>query len=176
MGNILNEQKEKLELLKKEKDNIETIIEKLKQNEEVMTYINTFKKLDDIKKDYTILYKEHIVSTCKSCKHLFVVSAIEYDSWEGRQNYSIGCLKCGVDTNFYDTPKAFRTIEEEAYVSYMETYMPNCNNTGLYYSSRGEFLNGRQLYLEYREKYKDLPDEIIIEMMSKKYTKKKTII
>ena len=114
-----------------------------------------------------------MLTTYQCCEHLFAVSESEYDYYEGRTYRDYGCLKCGLDTHLYDSNLNARGRACSEYIRHSRVI--DTNNTGLYYKNYGEFLKGRKLYSEYKEKYQDLDDKQIIRLMKDTYEKENKI-
>ena len=141
-------------------------LKKLKNDDKVKEYLKLQSDLDDVENDYNRTYVNYVYKKCECCKHLYVVSERMYDAYEGRTSYDYGCLKCGIDTHIYDL---HATLEDEIYLKYMKDYhLDPYNNTGIILDSYYEFKKLHMLYLEYKEKYKDLYDESIIKMLKEK--------
>lgn len=43
-------------------------------------------------------YQEACFKIYDNCDHFKIISDEDYDSWEGRHNYSYGCIKCGLNS------------------------------------------------------------------------------
>lgn len=43
-------------------------------------------------------YKEACFQIYDNCDHFVIITDDDYDSWEGRHNYSHGCIKCGLNS------------------------------------------------------------------------------
>ena len=170
MNDKLLKQEELLTKMNKAKKGIKKRMSILEEDTKVKRYLKLGKDLDEINDNYDELSYQHVITKCESCDHLFVVSGREDDYYEGRTCFEFGCLKCGIDTHLYE----FSNVDGfKPYIEYMNKshIIPN-NNTGLYYDNFNQFLDARKLYLDLKEKNKELSDKKIISIMKKNKEKK----
>ena len=151
-----------------------TIQEKLKKLEcdsKVQKYLELKKDFEKIEREYKKEYINYIECKCNSCKHLFAVSKTDEDRFEGRMYYEYGCLKCGLDTGCYERDYS---LEDEDYINYLRNHsVVPYNNSGLYFNSYEQFKNVRMIYEELKNKYNDLDDKYIIQIMKENLEKSK---
>lgn len=170
MSDKLFKQEELLEKINRAKKGIIRRMSKLEEDVKVKRYLKLEKDLDEINENYEEVSYQHIITKCECCDHLFVVSGREDDYYEGRTYFEYGCLKCGIDTHLYELSNV---TGFKPYIEYMrKSHITPNNNTGLYYNNFNEFLDARKMYLDLKEKNKDLSDKKIISMMKKNKEKK----
>lgn len=152
-----------LSKMNKTKKSITKKMTNLKEDNNVKKYLKLEEDLEEINSNYDIVLYQHTIKKCECCNHLFVVSGCEEDYYEGRTYYEYGCLKCGIDTHLYE----LSDIDGfKPYIEYMrKSHIEFKNNTGLYYNNFNDFLDARKLYLELKEKNKDISDKEIIRLL-----------
>ena len=151
--------------LSKKKERIENEMEELKLDSKVARYLELTRELNKTKKDYDDANKERIFVICGSCRHLIVQTGYEEDRCEGRSYLKFGCIKCGIDQNLYTCAETF---EEKAQLEYMEKYRPSFyRDANLCFLNHYDLLKGREVFLELKNKNKDLNDREIASLMKK---------
>ena len=162
-----------LEKIIDERNLVNKRLEELKEDSKVKRYIELTKELIKLDQQYNDVEYQSIINTCSTCNHLFAISETVVDYFEGRSYHHYGCLKCGVDTHLYEY--AFTNVDK-AYASYMrKTYLNPTNNSKLYLENYHEFLEARSIYLEYREKYKEISDEDVVRLVKEKLEENKKV-
>ena len=166
-----HEYEEKIKKIQIGRNTIQEKLEKLEQGSKIKKYLELKNDFLKIEREYKREYFNYIECKCNSCMHLFAVSKIDEDRFEGRMYYEYGCLKCGLDTGAYDRNYS---LDDEAYINYLRKHsVVPYNNSGLYFNSYEQFKNARIIYEELRSKYSDLDDKYIIQIMKEDLEKSK---
>ena len=167
----MNEYEEKIKKIEMGRNTIQEKIKKLETDSKVQKYLKLKNDFDEIEREYKKEYINYIECKCNSCKHLFAVSKIDEDRFEGRMYYEYGCLKCGLDTGCYDRNYS---LDDDAYINYLRNHsVVPYNNSGLYFNSYDQFLNAKNEYEELKNKYNDLDDKYIVQILKENLEKSK---
>ena len=167
----MDEYEENLKKIQIGRNTIQEKLKKLENDSKVQKYLELKKDFEKIEREYKKEYINYIECKCNSCKHLFAVSKIDEDRFEGRMYYEYGCLKCGLETGCYERDYS---LEDEAYINYLRNHsVVPYNNSGLFFNSYEQFKNARIIYEELKNKYIDLDDKYIIQIMKENLEKSK---
>lgn len=103
---------EKYESLKKTQENLTLQIKQLERESSVMDYKRLNKELDNVMEDIYETYKEIKLNEYNTCNHLGIMTDKRRDKQIGRNYYSVGCIKCGMNENALSKPRNLRTVDE----------------------------------------------------------------
>lgn len=100
-------------------------LEQLVNDETVKRYLELLKEQKELSKNEKELYKEMKFEEFSKCKHIIVTTSVHKDRLEGRISCSYGCIKCGVNTNGYNSEYLRREdldFEDQVIYDYVRNY------------------------------------------------------
>lgn len=157
-----------MEDLKKEYEELNTTIvemngeiQRLDEDEKVQRYLKLKEDRDVLLNKQLEIEKRLKLDEYKNCDHVYVVSSIDHDYWEGRTYRRYGCIKCGLD---------YSILDEESLSSWdkiMYKYIKSVN-----FSVIGKKTNivsdlnlAKGIYARIKENYPNIDDETAIKYL-----------
>ena len=164
MSEIRNEYEE----VTKTKKDITKELEELNNSESVKRYLELIKEQEVLSEKQKELYKEMKFEEYSNCKHIILTTSVHKDRIEGRMSCSYGCMKCGVNTNAYNSEYLRRNdldFEDQVIYDYVRNH-----------SIRGTTCNvcctidlAQAIYSRIKKAHPDIDDETAIKYFKNAY-------
>ncbi len=156
---------EQLENVLKQISEKESEIDTLKQNENVIKYLDSLSQLDNL----NLNRRELQIKKIENCNHYFVINAVD-DGWDGhRCNYSniATCIHCGLTNRFDEETMKWKGFPYDIMSNLIRSgAMANSNQYHGYYDF--DDLNElKELYDDFREHNRDMSDKQIERQIAK---------
>lgn len=108
----MSELSDKYESLKKTQEILALRIKQLERDSNVMDYKRLNRELDNVMDDLYETYREIKLNEYNNCNHLAVMTEKNRDHSVGRNYYSVGCIKCGMNEKALSKSKFLRSVDE----------------------------------------------------------------
>lgn len=164
----------------KERQNLETLhqtLEVLKQDDSVKKYIALQESESNLFEKCNRLYREVKNKEFSSCSHIWIVTSIEIDRYEGRSYRHYGCIKCGLSEEIskfyewgYERGRELHLsnipIEHRVICDFLNEY-PSVLLSGTHLNLQCNFNLARAICIKLKQKYPNIDDETLIKYLKK---------
>ena len=143
-------------------------INSLAGNETVKKYFELCDKNNKLEIQQKNIYKQMKAGEYSSCKHVWVNTSHEYDSWEGRSYNYYGCVKCGLDQRVFQLMEIYRrpdllTSNQRIMYDYMSDHLSY--NYGINTELFCDLDLARAIYSKIMEAHPSIDDETAVKYL-----------
>lgn len=153
----MSEYKDKYNNLKDLMVKLTLNIKQLETESSVTDYIRLNKELDEVMKDMYETYKLMKLDEYNNCNHLCVITDKNIDEHNGRNYYSVGCIKCGMNQKALSKQKSIRTIDENIMA---ESFCDESFDYTLIHDYEVDLDLAHAIYNKIKEKYPNINDKL----------------
>lgn len=153
----MSEYKDKYNNLKDLMVKLTLNIKQLESESSVTDYIRLNKELDKVMNDMYETYKLMKLDEYNNCNHLCVITDKNIDEYNGRNYYSVGCIKCGMNQKALSKLKSIRTIDENIMA---ESFCDESFDYNLIHDYEVDLDLAHAIYNKIKEKYPNINDKL----------------
>ena len=170
--------------LKKQYDQISSKRKELKgqinvllMDENVKKYFKLCNQNNELLTLQRDLFKQIKVGEYSSCKHIWVNTLDEYDSWEGRSHNYCGCVKCGLDKRVFHLMERFHnsdwlTLDQKIMYDFMKN---NSYKSGIDTKLLCDLDLATAIYMKIIEVHPDIDDETAVKYLDTKVSDERKV-
>lgn len=153
----MSELSDKYENLKKVQENLTLHIKQLEREDTIMDYKRLNKELDNVMSEMYETYKLMKLDEYNNCNHLCVITDKNIDEYNGKNYYSVGCIKCGMNQKALSKPKSIRTIDENIMA---ESFCDESFDYSLIHDYEVDLELAHAIYNKIKENYPNINDKL----------------
>lgn len=166
----------KYEETRQKQENVHKELKELAQDDSVKRYIELQNSQSELIKESGKLYKEIKTQEFSSCKHIWIATSIERDSYEGKSYRHYGCIKCGLSEDIKNryawTYKGkpyigLSTIqlEQKAICDFLDKY-PTVIFSGTHLNLKCDLNLARAIYFKVKASHPNIDDKTLISYLN----------